>query len=200
MRPTDDEEELRPLTAPASTSGDWWRRARSDLRGALGLDPNSDGAAPRAEANTGDFLRSFRDAMSERQIGTLLAASGPNQAADDGENAGGEADAPPAPPVPVPPDMPRGDIQAAAHWMEDSMPFMMLLLVVFLYRHLLSIIIFFWLTSLLHNANERSTCMRRLPAGEAAPPAGLHEARARVRSACALRERAQCASTRRVCA
>jgi hypothetical protein len=35
------------------------------------------------------------------------------------------------------------------------MPFAILLLVVFLYRHLLSILTFFWLTSLLHNANER---------------------------------------------
>ena len=38
------------------------------------------------------------------------------------------------------------------------MPFAMLLLVVFLYRHLITILTFFWLTSLLHNANER---MRR---------------------------------------
>ena len=38
------------------------------------------------------------------------------------------------------------------------MPFAMLLLVVFLYRHLVSILTFFWLTSLLHNGNER---MRR---------------------------------------
>lgn len=38
------------------------------------------------------------------------------------------------------------------------MPFVMLLLLVFLYRHLISILAFFWLTSMLHTANER---MRR---------------------------------------
>ena len=35
------------------------------------------------------------------------------------------------------------------------MPFVTLLLMVFLYKHLLSLLTFFWLTSLLHDANER---------------------------------------------
>ena len=55
-------------------------------------------------------------------------------------------------------DVPQGDIQAFARWVEDSMPFVMLLLAVFLYRHMLGIVTFGWLTSILHNANER---MRR---------------------------------------
>ena len=50
------------------------------------------------------------------------------------------------------------DVQATARWVEDTMPFLILLLVVFLYRHLISILTFFWLTSMLHSANER---MRR---------------------------------------
>ena len=40
-------------------------------------------------------------------------------------------------------------------WVEDTMPFVTLLLMVFLYKHLLSLLTFFWLTSLLHDANER---------------------------------------------
>ena len=53
------------------------------------------------------------------------------------------------------PEMPHGDIQALARWVEDAMPFLMLLLAIFLYRHLLGILAFGWLTSVLHNANDR---------------------------------------------
>jgi hypothetical protein len=48
-----------------------------------------------------------------------------------------------------------GDLDSATLWLQNALPFLALLLVVFLYRHLLSILTFFWLTSLLHNANCR---------------------------------------------
>ena len=47
---------------------------------------------------------------------------------------------------------------SVTRWIEDTMPFVTLLVMVFLYKHLLSLLTFFWLTSILHHANER---MRR---------------------------------------
>ena len=178
--PVDELEERRPLTeaarspfaAPPSTSA--WQRARDQLRRALGAERTPGNALNQ------DLLASISAAVRGQVSATPMAAGGGNErpagAAGAPTTADADADATDAPPLAALPDsVPRGDILAAARWVEDAMPFAMLLLVVFLYRHLVSILTFFWLTSLLHNANERmrhaaTRCERAARLSPGSPP------------------------------
>ena len=49
----------------------------------------------------------------------------------------------------------RLELQAGARWLEDSLPFVVLLLLVFLQQHIFGIGAFCWLSTVLHNANAR---------------------------------------------
>ena len=154
--PVDELEERRPLTEAARSpfalppSDSPWQRARERLRRNLGLDRNG------ANVLDQNLLSSIGAAIRAQVSATPMAAGGNEGTAGAPTAADADADADAAAPLgALPESVPRGDILAAARWVEDAMPFAMLLLVVFLYRHLVSILTFFWLTSLLHNANER---------------------------------------------
>jgi len=121
-----------------------WNGDEAGLRSQLGSrlatlqqQVNSAGPAAAAGGSDGD-----RDGLGGGEDGRANGEGGP--VADDLRS--------------LPDGANRGDVNAAARWLEDTMPFAMLLLLVFLYRHLVSILVFCWLTSMLHTANER---MRR---------------------------------------
>lgn len=112
----------------------------------------------------GTLREHMREAVTGPEAAQVLAADGANAAAsvaggaNDADVELGALNANVPAGTPTMNDLPTGDIAALARWMEDAMPVLLLLLAVFLYRHLLGIITFGWLTSILHNANER---MRR---------------------------------------
>ena len=155
------DDERRALTTdaqpppPPTARGSVYQRAYDLLRNPLNLEPRTAESDREADGAFHTFTQELRRPFSAGSVvrGAALT-SNPISAtgAIAPTSAGGAPDA--APPA-LPDGVPRGDIQAAARWVEDAMPFAVLLLCVFLYRHLLSILIFFWLTSLLHNANER---------------------------------------------
>ena len=141
-----DDEERRPLNAVANAPmASRLQRARDGLRRLVRGEVD-------AAANDG------RPPDGLLQLFAQMTSPPPGTGADLGAaavNADADNNGAPNNAAALPDGVPRGDIQAAARWVEDASPFVMLLLVVFLYRHLLSILIFFWLTSLLHHANER---------------------------------------------
>ena len=92
---------------------------------------------------TSEFRRQWGQPNPEGDAGAAAAANGP-VAAD-----------PMQPLPPLPDGVTHGEISSFARWVEESAPFCLLLLAVFLYRHLISMLILLWLTTLHANANER---------------------------------------------
>ena len=143
------------LTRAAANANTWSATIRNTLGRALLWD-ESQQATLRSQL--GSRLGSF--ATLQQPADTARSASMTGGNTDEAENRdedvdGGRAAIAGSPSAPEPS---RGEVHAAARWLEESMPFIMLLLLTFLYRHLMSILAFFWLTSMLHTANER---MRR---------------------------------------
>ena len=154
-----DDDIRRPIldrTAPAPPAS-WSSSLRDGLRRALLW--NGDEAGLRSQLGS-------RLATLQQQVNSAgpAAAAGGSDGDRDGLGGGedGRANGEGGPVADdlrsLPDGANRGDVNAAARWLEDTMPFAMLLLLVFLYRHLVSILVFCWLTSMLHTANER---MRR---------------------------------------
>ena len=166
----DDDEERRPLNAGAADAAS--RRLFGDWRG-----------VSSAIVNVSTRIRALHAAM--QATGANDEQQMMNRADDDIDSDGGVPDPPGAlamrvggaagpnngrqPPFQQQqPPQQQGQGQGQqqqqtgdavpsnmTRWVEDTMPFVTLLLMVFLYKHLLSLLTFFWLTSLLHDANER---------------------------------------------
>tara|TARA_B110001452_G_scaffold120100_1_gene99685 strand:- start:217 stop:1266 length:1050 start_codon:yes stop_codon:yes gene_type:complete len=90
------------------------------------------------------------DARSSDRASNASPGGG-GRAAEAGGGGGGGGEA-------LLPGTPRTELHAGARWLEDALPFVLLLLLVFLQQHLLGIVAFCWLSTVLHNANIR---MRR---------------------------------------
>ena len=148
------EDVLQPLndTAPATaTNQRGWPSWRDGMRRILSLSDNSPFPGLLEQQISARLSGMQGGGAAADADGGTLPADGATGFDDEDRDRNSAA----AAIQPAMPDVPRGDITAAARWLEDAMPFLMLLLVVFLYRHLLTILIFFWLTSMLHNSNER---------------------------------------------
>ena len=150
--PADDDEELVPLAGGAAGAGGGPNESTSRMRRFSMALQRGDGM--RAFGTLREHVRGAVAgdaqalAASQEELATAVAATASTGAAGNTAGAGaGTAN-----------DLPTGDIAEVARWMEDAAPSLMLLFAVFLYRHLLGIITFGWLTSVLHGANER---MRR---------------------------------------